>query len=251
MKLLSQIKISNPHLLAILIFLAVSYIFYYPVLEGKVLRANDSIVSVVSSKEINDFRASEGKEPLWTNAIFSGMPAYLISTKYPGNLFKHLDNFLRILKMPISALLLSMAWFFLVLLMFGVNPWLSIVGAIAFGFSSYMFQIIAAGHNTKAVALVYMAPFIGSVWYAYKRDAVKGALLAGLFLSLEILANHPQITYYAMICLLIFGIAEMVSAFRSKTLAKFFKTTLILIIPLVLAIGVNYGFLSTTMEYGK
>ena len=251
MEIKKLLENKSPHLVAVITFILLSYAYFFPVLEGKVLKANDSMVSIYSSKEINDFRASEGKEPLWTNAIFSGMPAYLISTKFPGNLFKHLDNLLRILKMPISVLLLSMAGFYLVLIMFGVNPWLSIAGALAFGFSSYMFQIIAAGHNTKAVALIYMAPFIGSVWYAYRRDAIKGALLAGLFLSLELLANHPQITYYAMICLMIFGITEFIFAFRSKTIAKFVKTTLILIIPFLLAIGVNYGFLSTTMEYGK
>ena len=240
-----------PHLIAVVLFIIVSYIYFYPVLEGKVLIANDSTVSKIYSKAIQDFREKEGKEPLWTNALFGGMPTYLISTKFPGNLFKHADNVLRIFKMPVSALILAMAGFYLMLLLFGLNPWLAMAGAIAYGFSSFLFQILAAGHNTQAVALAYMAPVIGSVWYAYRRDAVKGALLMALFLALELLSNHPQITYYAMICIIIFIIMEFIFALREKTIPKFIKTSALLIMPVVLAVGINFGFLKTTYEYGK
>ena len=131
-----------PHLLIIAGFLVISYIYFYPVLEGKVLKANDSTVHRINSKEIQDFREEHGREPLWTNSIFSGMPAYLISTRYPGNILKHADTALRIFKMPVSVLFISMAGFYLMLLIFGVNPWLAIAGAIAYGFSSFFFQAV-------------------------------------------------------------------------------------------------------------
>jgi hypothetical protein len=251
MQLKNKLQPYLPHLIAVLIFMIVAFAYFYPVLEGKVLKANDSTVSKINSKEIQDFRAKADKEPLWTNSIFSGMPAYLISTKYPGNLFKHVDTILRTFKMPVSVLFLSMTGFYILLLVFGVNPWLAITGALAYGLSSFFFQILGAGHNTQAIALAYMPAMIAGIIYAYRRDAIKGALLTGVFLALEIQANHIQITYYAMLCLLVFAIVEFIYSYNNKTVLKFVKTSLILIIPFVIAVGINFASIYTTWEYGK
>lgn len=248
---MKNLKPLLPHLLIVFTLLVLSYVYFYPVLEGKVLKANDSSVSDYNSREIRDFREANGKDPLWTNSIFSGMPAYLILVKHPGNLIKYVDNVLRIFKMPVSVLFLSMAGFYLMLLIFGLNPWLALTGALAYGLSSFLFQILAAGHNTQAIALAYMPPLIGGVYYAYRHDAWKGALFTGLILSLELLANHPQITYYAMLCLLIFVVAEFIGSLKEKRVPAFVRTSLILIIPVVLAIGINFSNLYTIYEYSK
>jgi len=153
--------------------------------------------------------------------------------------------------MPVSVLFLAMTGFYVLLLMLGVNRWIAAAGAVAYGFSSFLFQILAAGHNTQAIALAYMAPMIGGVWYAYRHDAIKGALFTAFILSLELLANHPQITYYAGLCLLVFIITEFIWSVREKTVPKFLKTSAILIIPVIIAIGVNFGNLYTVYEYGK
>jgi hypothetical protein len=251
MQIKDKLKPILPHLIAILIFTVVSFVYFYPVLEGKVLKANDSTVSKINTKEIRDFREKTGREPLWTNSIFSGMPAYLISTLYPGNLFKHVDTFLRSFGMPVSVLFLSMLGFYILLLIFGVNSWLAIAGAIAYGLSSFFFQILGAGHNTQAIALAYMAPMIGGIYYTYRRDALKGALFTAFILALEIQANHPQITYYGLICLLIFGIVELIYSLQNKTVSKFLRTSALLILPFIIAIGINFASLYTTYEYGK
>jgi len=251
MEIKERIKPVLPHTIAVALFIFISFTYFYPVLEGKVLKANDSTVSNINSKEIRDYREEFHREPLWTNSIFSGMPAYLISTKFPGNLMKHVDKVLRIFKMPVSVLFISMAGFYFMLLLFGVNPWLSIAGAIAYGFSSFFFQILAAGHNTQAIALAYMAPTIGGIYYAYRYDAIKGALLTGFMLALQVTANHLQITYYAAIILLIFVIIEFIYSLKEKTFPAFLKTSVLLIIPVILAIGINFGNLNTIREYGK
>ncbi len=251
MQIKNKIRPILPHLVAVIIFIVISFAYFYPVLEGKVLKANDSTVSKINSKEIQDFRTKYGREPLWTNSIFSGMPAYLISAKYPGNLMKYADTLLRTFKMPVSVLFLSMIGFYILLLIFGLNPWLAIPGAVAYGLSSFFFQILGAGHNTQAIALAYMAPMIGGIYYTYRYDALKGALFSTFILALQIQANHPQITYYAMLCLLVFVFVEFVYSFRNKTLVKFIKTSAILVIPFVVAIGINFASLYTTYEYGK
>lgn len=251
MQISDKLKPILPHVIAVVIFAVISFAYFYPVMEGKVLKANDSTVSKINSKEIQDFRDKFGREPLWTNSIFSGMPAYLISTLYPGNLIKYVDAKLRYFKMPVSVLFISMLGFYFLLLAFGTDPWIAGTGAIGYGFSSFFFQVLVAGHNTQAIAIAYMAPMIGAIYFAYRRDALKGALLTALFLALEIQANHPQITYYALMCLLVFGIVEFIYSIRNKTIVKFLKTSALLIIPFIIAIGINFGSLYTTYEYGK
>ena len=251
MQIKDKFKAVFPHLLAVIIFLSISVIYFYPILEGKVLHTNDGTVAKNNSKEIRDFREKYGREPLWTNALFSGMPAYMISVKYPGNLMKHADNIIRFIKMPISTIFLTMLGFYILLLIFRVRPWLAIAGAIAYGLSTYFFFILTAGHNTKAIAIAYMAPVIGGIYFTYRYNAIKGALLTTFFLTLEIIANHPQITYYAFICILILIITEFVFSIRKKELAGFIKRSVILLVPLLLSVGMNFASLSTTMEYGK
>ncbi len=247
----SLIKSALPHLIAVLLFTFISFAYFFPVLEGRKINAHDTKVYEGSSKEISDYRDKYGKEPLWTNSMFSGMPAYLISVKYPGNLFKNLDNFLKLYKTPVAALFLSMLGFYIMLLFFRVNPWLAMAGAIAYGFSSYLFVSLSAGHNTKAYAMAYMAPVIGSVVYSFRKNLLPGASLFALFLALQIMANHFQITYYTGIIVLVFGIFELIQAIKSKTLTSFLKTLGVLVGAALIAFSVNFASLYSTWEYSK
>jgi hypothetical protein len=244
-------KSALPHLIAVLLFTLISFAYFFPVLEGRKINAHDTKVYEGSSKEISDYRDKYGKEPLWTNSMFSGMPAYLISVKYPGNLFKHLDNFLKLYKTPVAALFLSMLGFYIMLLFFRVNPWLAIAGAIAYGFSSYLFVSLSAGHNTKAYAMAYMAPVIGSVVYSFRKNLLAGASLFALFLALQIMANHFQVTYYTGMIVLVFGIFELVNAIKNKAVPAFLKSLGVLVGAALIAFSVNFASLYSTWEYSK
>lgn len=235
----------------ILIFTIISFAYFFPVLEGKKLNAHDTKVFVGSSKEIQEYRNESGKEPLWTNSMFGGMPAFLISAKFPGNLIKHIDNLLKIFKTPVAALFLAFVGFYILLLLFKVKPWLALAGALAYGFTSYLFVGLSAGHNTKVYAMAYMAPVIGSVVYAFRTNALRGSALFALFLSLQIMANHIQITYYTFIILLVFGIYELIDTVKSKKYTPFLKSLAMLFAGAVIAIGVNFGTLYTTWEYAQ
>lgn len=247
----SMLKSALPHLVAVLLFTVISFAYFFPVLEGRKINAHDTKVYEGSSKEISDYRDKYGKEPLWTNSMFSGMPAYLISVKYPGNLFKHLDNFLKLYKTPVAALFLSMLGFYIMLLFFRVNPWLAMAGAIAYGFSSYLFVSLSAGHNTKAYAMAYMAPVLGSVVYAFRKNLLAGASLFALFLAMQIMANHFQITYYTGMIVLVFGIFELVNAIKTKAVPSFLKSFGVLVGAALIAFSVNFASLYSTWEYSK
>ena len=147
--------------------------------------------------------------------------------------------------------MLYLIGFYILLLAFKVNPWLAIVGAIAFAFASYNFIIIVAGHNSKAITIAYMAPLIGSVFMAFRSKKLVGSLLTAFFLSLAIRANHVQILYYTLIILLILAIVEFIYSIKDKEIAAFFKTVGMLIAAAVIAVGMNATSLLTTYEYGK
>jgi Co/Zn/Cd efflux system component len=248
---ISALKSALPHVIAVLLFTVVSFAYFYPVLEGRKINAHDTKVYQGSSKEISDYREKHGKEPLWTDSMFGGMPAYMISAKYPGNLFKHLDNFLKVYNTPVAALFLSMLGFYIMLLCFGVNPWMAMAGAIAYGFGSYLFVSLSAGHNTKAYAMAYMAPVVGSIVYSFRKNALIGAALFALFFSLELMSNHFQITYYTGIIVLVFGLFELVDAIKRKILPVFLKTFGLLIVAALIAFSVNFAPIYSTLEYSR
>jgi hypothetical protein len=235
----------------ILLFIVLSYAYLFPLIEGKEVQMSDIEHWRAMSKEIRDFREETGKEPLWTNAMFSGMPAFMISTYYKGDLTRYIDFFLRKAFHPASIIILYMLGFYILLLSIGVKRWLSVIGAIAFGFSSYFLIIIGAGHNTKAYAIGYFGPVIAGIILAYRKKPLAGTLLFTVALALELNANHQQITYYGLIMAVLYGIVRLIFSIREKILPGFLKSTLFLIIGAVIALGINFSRLYTVWEYSK
>jgi len=247
-----SLKRSVPYVVAIILFIVISLAYMSPLLEGLRLKQDDILRHKAMSKEISDFREKTGEEPLWTNSMFGGMPAYQISVIYKGNLLRFVDKiFLLGLPQPAGYIFLYMLGFFILLLVLKVDPWLSIVGAIAYGFSSYFFIILEAGHNSKAHAIGYMAPVIAGIILTYRGKLVTGGILTLLFLGLEINAGHPQITYYLFMLILLLGISELVSAFRDETLKLFFKSTVVICLAGLIAVLTHITNLWATWEYGK
>ena len=241
-----------PYGAAVLIFIAITMAYLYPLLEGKKLYQYDIINFRGVSKEICDFRAKTGHEPLWTNSMYGGMPAYQVSTAYPGNLTGYLDTILSLgLPHPAQLIFLYFIGFFILLLVLRVDPWLSIAGAIAFGFSSFFFIIIDVGHNSEAHAIAYMAPLIAGMILTLRKKYWQGALLTAVFLSLEVKANHPQITYYLALIALLLLIFKLTEAVRQKELKPFFVASGVLAVALVFAVLTNITTLWATMEYTK
>ncbi len=241
-----------PYIVAVFSFILISMIYFNPLLSGKKIKQGDIRQHKGMAKEIVDFRESDGEEALWTNSMFGGMPAYQISILYPSNLFKKVDNLLKLgLPRPADMLFLNMLGFFFLLVVMGVNPWLSIIGAFAYGFSSYFFIILEAGHNSKAHAMAYMAPVLASVFLTYKGKRLLGAALTMFFVALQVSTNHLQITYYLIIMLFIVGIAELIHHIRTNQLPQFLKASALLIAGGLIAVGPNITNVLLTSEYAK
>jgi hypothetical protein len=245
------IKKALPHLTAILLFLLLPAIYFSPQLEGNKLNQHDTNTATGMAKEIADYNKTHTDLALWTNSMFGGMPAYLIGLP-TYSLISPVYKLTTLFDWrPISFVFLYLVGFYIALLLFGLNPWISLVGAIAFGFSSYDFIIIAAGHNTKAIAIGYMAPMIGALYHSWKKNLWIGSAFFALFLALQIYANHLQITFYTLLTILIFGITELYFAVREKQVKDFLRKSGIIALFAILAIAANSERLWTTWEYGN
>ena len=241
-----------PHLFAIGIFLALTLVYFSPLLQGKKLYQSDKVNFIGMSKEIKDHRADYGEEALWTNAMFSGMPAYQISVMYGANLVKHIDKlFQGFLPRPAGFVFLYLLGFYLLLISLQIDYRIAIVGAVAFAFSSYLFIILEAGHNTKAHAIGYMAPLLASVLMTFRGKWWLGGTLTALFTSLMLTANHLQITYYLVMLFLVLGAVKLVEAIKNKQLDFFFKSVGVLVIAAFLGMATNITSILTTYEYGE
>ncbi len=244
-------KNSTPHIFAIILFLVVSYIYFFPALEGKVLQGTDNYTAKGMQGEIMAYTSLTGDYPAWTNGAFGGMPAYTIWMKKDAPL-QIIENVIHVFakRGPVSYLFIAMVSFYILLLCYGVNPWLSIAGSFAYAFSGYFIVIIGAGHITKVISLAYMPGVIAGIYLAYRKNKILlGAAIMALFLALEISPAHYQIIYYTILLVLGMGINYLVVAIKNKTLVQFVKTTSVLFIAAVLAGLTNISSVWTTQEY--
>jgi hypothetical protein len=188
-----------PYLLAILGFIVVSLLYFYPVMQGKKIYQSDIAQYTGMAKEQNDFRKQTGDEPYWTNSAFGGMPTYQLGAKYPHNYIKAVDETLRFLPRPADYLFLYFLGFFVLMSVLKIDPLKAFFGALAFGLSTYLIVILGVGHNAKAHAIAYMPMVIAGVIMVFQRRYVAGGLLTLLATALEINANHFQMTFY-LVC---------------------------------------------------
>jgi hypothetical protein len=244
-----SIKKAVSYLIAIVAFILISVAYFSPILQGKKIFQSDIMHFTGMAKEINDFRSENDAEPYWTNAAFSGMPTYNLSVLYPNDYVKKLDGFLRFLPRPADYLFLYFLGFFMLLTVLKVEYKLAILGALAFGFSTYFIIILGVGHNSKAHAIAYMPMVLAGILMVLQRNYLWGFLLTAIAMSLEIKASHPQMTYYLFFAVLILGVFYLIEAFKEKQLPAFFKSIAILVVAVVLAIGTNATSLLATKEY--
>lgn len=244
-----------PYAVAVVLFVIITALFFKPlVIDGKLIRQGDIQHHEGMAKEIADFREKNNREPLWTNSMFGGMPAYQISVLYPSNYMNPLQKVISkitLIPFPVTAILLCMIGFYFLMITFKVDPWVSIAGAIAFGLTSYMITLVPAGHNSKMYAIAYMAPVVMGVLLTFRGRVWLGAGLTALALALEINANHLQITYYLLYVLLFIGIGENIRLILAKKWKELAIKDAVIGVAVMIAILPNIGNLWLTNEYGK
>jgi len=237
------------HFFVFTFFVVVALAYFHPVLQGKVIEQSDIIQYTGMAKEQNDFRAATKTEPYWTNGAFGGMPTYQLGANYPHNYIKKLDRVLRFLPRPADYLFLYFLGFYILLCCIKIDYRLAVLGALAFGFSTYLIIILGVGHNAKAHAIAYLPMLLGGILLAFRKQYFWGFILTAIAMALEINANHYQMTYYFMLLVLVLGLVLLIDAIKQKTLATYFSAVGILILAVVLGITINATALMATKEY--
>jgi len=240
-----------PHVLILIGFVVVALVYFNPVLTGKQIFQSDIMQYTGMAKQQNDFRKQTGTETYWTNSAFGGMPTYQLGAKYPHNYIKEVDLSLRFLPRPADYLFLYFMGFYVLLLVLKVDYKLAALGALAFGFSTYLVIILGVGHNSKAHAIGYMPLVLSGIILTFRRKYIWGFLLTALAMALEIVANHFQMTYYLLLLVIVLGFAYLIDAYKKQELPHFFKSIGVLVSAVILSVALNATNIMATQEYVK
>lgn len=251
----ANLKKLVPFIAALIVFVVLGFIYCSPVLDGKVLQAGDTTHYLGASNEIREYSKSEGRQVWWTNSMFGGMPSYQISGQTPANKLRNKLETISHLGLvgdnaPIGILIAYLIGFFIMLICFDVNPWISIAGAIALTLSSYFMLIIPAGHITKANAICCLAPMIGG-FYAIFRNRYWIGIPLILFYGTIGVTLHTQMTYYVFLLLGVMFIAEIFIHAKDKTWKDFAKSTAILAVSMLIVLGTKLSWLEMNRSYLK
>ncbi|GHC52221.1 membrane protein [Ulvibacter litoralis] len=201
------------------------------------------------AKQLRDYRKETGKETYWTDTAFGGMPTYQLGAKYPHNYIKKLDLALRFLPRPADYLFLYFIGMYILFLVLKVDYKLAFLGALAFGFSTYLIIILGVGHNAKAHAIAYMPLVLSGIVLTFRGKYFYGFLLTAVAMALELVSNHFQMTYYLLLLVLCLGVAYLIDAFRKNMLPHFGKAILVLLAAVIVSIGLNATNILATKEY--
>ncbi|MEM1136357.1 MAG: YfhO family protein [Bacteroidota bacterium] len=253
---MKSLKISSilPYIISIIIFYLATLSYFYPeLIENKSLGQTDIVQFEGMSKRSVDYKkANDGEQALWNDAMFSGLPDYLIATGTPEVALQTIKKFTRgLLNKKTSAhlLFMHMFCFWILMLSFRVRPWLALVGALAFAFSSYNIINIEAGHFTKSWAIAFAALVLSGVHLVFRKKYLLGFAILCLGLALQLGALHYQITFYLIFVCLAYSISELVYAIREKQIAVFAKQAGIMIAAIALAASTAVARLWMVQEY--
>lgn len=241
-----------PHVIAVIVMILLPVLYTSPVLEGKILYQNDILQGGGGSSELNEYRENTGEEALWTGTMFSGMPTFQMAIVHASNVGYHINKiFRRLIKGPSSLIFICMLGAYILFIVMGVNPYLSLACAIGFGFSTFNIVSLEAGHNSKINALAYFPGVMGGVILAYNKRLWLGAAIAAIFLNLHLVANHFQITYYLIFAILFYFFFKLYDTIKDKAYKQFINASILLFIAAILAALPNTSRLWTTYEYAN
>ena len=241
-----------PHLIALVIFVLVSSVYFLPQFSGKKLYQSDIVNHQAMAKEAQDYYKKTGEVTLWTNSMFGGMPTYQISAPQKHNYLKQVRSVLELgFARPAGYFILGMISFYILFLVLGFEVWLGIIGAIAFSFLTNNIFLYQAGHMTKIVAIMLGPLVLAGVILTLRKKYIPGAILFALSMGLELLSNHPQMTYYLGFVIAILVILEIIPLIKAKEFKSIAIISGIFVLGIVLAVGASASKLWTTYEYSK
>lgn len=247
-----DLKKFKQDILVIVGFALLALLYCYPQLQGKKLNQHDNISWQGMAQEAKSYHETTGKDALWSNSMFGGMPTY---TTYVGaantNYTGYVQTVLQSVGKPAYFFFIAMVCFYLLMRVLNINKWLSMVGAIAYAFSTYNAIIISVGHETKMLTMGYLPAAMAGLYLVYREKWLTGAAVLGLSFALIFSNNHFQVIYYSFIMFGFFGLVMLYVAIKEGRLKQFFISSGIAAITMAAGIGPSMPSLLTTAEYAK
>ena len=242
-----------PHLIAIAIFLIVAVVYCKPALQGRVVSQQDIKGWRGMSQQSVEFHDKYGYYPLWTNSMFSGMPAYQIAFDARTKIqVGYLDSIFRLgLPKPVSFFFLACICFYFLCIVAGANPWISIMGGIAYAYSTFDPIIISVGHDTQMVSIGYMPAVLAGLLLLFQRKYWLGFAVTALFSALLIGQNHLQMVYYTLMIAAVITIAFVIKSYKEKQIAPALKGAALGLIAGLLGLACSAVTMMPTYEYAK
>ncbi|MGB4845067.1 MAG: hypothetical protein WBP16_11420, partial [Ferruginibacter sp.] len=251
-----------PHLAAIVIFLLLSVFLNKPAVQGKVVQQSDVVQWKAMAQQSFEFKEKHGHFPKWTNSMMGGMPAYQIALgpQTPANI--HLEHIQSILSLgfpkPVFYLFIAALCFYLLCIVIGINPWISIIGGIAYAYCSYNPVLIAGGHDTKLLSMAYAPAVLAGLQLIFKHKYWLGAatLLASGILLLS--QHHQQIVYYTLLIVVFMTVPFIIQCIKEKKIKHMAFSLLIsmglgavILGSLAMTYWPTYEFSKETMRGGR
>ena len=242
-----------PHIVAVIIFLIVAVVYCKPALQGKVVTQHDIQGWRGMSQQSVEFHDKYGYYPLWTNSMFSGMPAYQIAFDSRTKLqVGYLDPILKLgLPKPISFFFLACICFYFLCVVCDASPWVSIMGGLAYAYSTFDPIIIAVGHDTQMLSIGYMPAVLAGLILLFQRKYWAGFAVTAFFGTLLIGQNHLQMVYYTMMIAALITVTFLIKSYKEKQLPAALKSTALGLIAGVLGLACNAVTMMPTYEYAK
>lgn len=235
------------HLIPIVLFLAITSVFFAPLYSGKTLVQSDNIQLTGVNKEVAEYR-EKGEPVRWNSREFSGVPLQTSSEYNPFGLLNRILYY-GIFPKAVMMVFTLFLGFYLLSLVMGVSKWMSAIGAFAFAFSTFNIISIEAGHDNKVLAIAFMAPVLAGIILAYRGQFLKGGVITLLAAGFQLYYGHIQITYYLLIMVLAYLVVVVYEVFHTKKWKEFIKASGVLALMTVVAFGCNFGKLYSTLEY--
>ena len=246
-----SIRKSLIHLYTAIGFAVVSLIFYSPLLDGKKLYQSDINQYEGMSREISDNRDNFSDEIYWIDNAFGGMPTFQLGAKFAYDILSPIHMLFRFIPRPAHTLFLYLLTMYILLMVLKI-PWrISVLGSIAFAFSTYLLIILQVGHNTKALAISYIPLVVAGLFLLKQHKLLPGFLVSLVAISLQIRANHYQMTYYMLILLGIYFIVYLIDSYRNNDVKDFLRYMGVFILAGILSLGLNAPNILSTYDYSK
>ena len=203
------------------------------------------------SREITENRDAFSDEIYWIDNAFGGMPTFQLGAKFAYDVLAPIHMLFRFIPRPAHTLFLYLLTMYILLMVLKI-PWrIAVLGSIAFAFSTYLLIILQVGHNTKALAISYIPLVIAGLLLLKQHKLLPGFLVSLVAISLQIRANHYQMTYYMLILLGIYFIVYLVDSYRKKDVKDFITYMSLFFLAGILALGLNAPNILSTYDYSK